>query len=85
MQDAAKIALKKLGNDSDGAAFELPLDTFKHGPVLQLPKVKSVKPPEAADVADKPVAGAKKPAAGAKKPAAPAKAAPAAAKPAPKA
>lgn len=46
VQDACKLALKKLGNDSDGAAFELPMGTFRGGTVSVLPEVKPLAPPE---------------------------------------
>jgi HEAT repeat protein len=59
VQDQAKLSLKKLGNDSDGQAFELPMGTFTSGEVSVLPKVKSVEPPEtAAEKADKAAAAA---------------------------
>jgi HEAT repeat protein len=48
VNDQAKLALKKLGNDSDGAPFEIAMDALK-GEVTVLPEVKSVAPPEAAD------------------------------------
>jgi HEAT repeat protein len=51
VRDAAKLALKKLGNDSDGAAFELPMDTFGTGDVKVLPEVKSVAPKPVAPAA----------------------------------
>jgi len=46
VQDQANTALKKLGNESAGAAFELPMDEFKSGAVTKLPTVPSVAPPE---------------------------------------
>lgn len=53
VQDAAKLALKKLGNDSDGAAFELPMGTFRDGTVSVLPEVKSLAPKETPEDAEK--------------------------------
>lgn len=44
VNDQAKLALKKLGNDSDGAPFEIPMDGLK-GTITVLPEVKSVAPP----------------------------------------
>jgi HEAT repeat protein len=46
VQDQAKLSLKKLGNDSDGAAFEIPMAEFTSEPVKVLPTVASVAPPE---------------------------------------
>lgn len=58
VQEQAKLALKKLGNDSDGAAFELPMSIFKTGRVAVLPEVKPVgPPPEAEEPEPKPKEG----------------------------
>lgn len=47
VQDQAKLSLKKLGDASDGAPYEIAMDTFKKGePVESLPEVPPVAPPE---------------------------------------
>lgn len=47
VQDQAKLSLKKLGDASDGAPYEISMDTFKKGEVLdKLPEVPPVAPPE---------------------------------------
>ena len=46
VQDQATLALKKLGNNSEGAQFELPMGIFREGTADVLPDVESVAPPE---------------------------------------
>jgi HEAT repeat protein len=64
VRDQAKLALKKLGENSDGAAFEISKNEFKGGPVNVIPELKSLAPAE--EDAEKKDAGpkgkAKKPA-----------------------
>ncbi len=70
VQDQAKLALKKLGNDGDGAPFELAMGIFREENVGVLPEVKPVAPPAPADKDAAPGSKDAKPATGAK-PAAP--------------
>jgi len=47
VQDQAKLSLKKLGDASSGAPYEIPMSTFKKKqPVDSLPEVPPVAPPE---------------------------------------
>lgn len=49
VQDQAKLALKKLGDASEGAPYELAMSLFRGGPVDVLPEVEPVAPPEEED------------------------------------